>query len=182
MPAVRYLLGGAGVCPAQARGRRPQRAIKKHLGLAQILLASTGARAQTADFSGVWDVAVRELGGINYYLPMTDGRLFVEEGGQARFKDVTFRVDLIADKALGQPRLENADHVMILGTGVTVDAAMKSATTEMIRWLTDRYGLTPHDIAPFLGTEMEYEIAEVVDSEYDVVAKVRKDALVQLGK
>ena len=68
------------------------------------------------------------------------------------------------------------------GTGATVDAAMKSATTEMSRWLTDTYGLSPHDIAPLLGTAMEYEIAEVVDSEYDVVAKVRKDALAQLRK
>ena len=30
-----------------------------------------------------------------------------------------------------------------------------------------------------LGTAMKYEIAEVVDSEYDVVAKVSKDALSQ---
>jgi amidase len=96
--------------------------------------------------------------------------------------DVQFTVDVIPGKALGQTRLENADYVMIMGTGVTVDAAMKSATTEMSRWLADTYGLTPHDIAPLLGTAMEYEIAEVVDSEYDVVAKVRKDALAQLKK
>jgi hypothetical protein len=29
---------------------------------------------------------------------------------------------------------------------------------------------------------MQYEIAEVVDSEYDVVAKVRKSALAQIRK
>ena len=96
--------------------------------------------------------------------------------------DVTFSVDVIPGKALGQTRVENSDYVMIMGTGVTLDAAMKSATTEMSRWLADTYGLTPHDIAPLLGTAMEYEIAEVVDSEYDVVAKVRKDALAQLRK
>ena len=33
-----------------------------------------------------------------------------------------------------------------------------------------------------LGTEMKYEIAEVVDSEYDIVAKVPKEALAKLGK
>ena len=44
------------------------------------------------------------------------------------------------------------------------------------------YGLTPQDIAAVLGTEMQYEIAEVVDSEYDVVAKVPKGALARLGK
>lgn len=96
--------------------------------------------------------------------------------------DVQFSVDVIPGHALGQVRTENADYVMIMGTGATVDAAMKSATTEMSRWLADTYGLTPHDIAPLLGTAMEYEIAEVVDSEYDVVAKVRKDALASLRK
>ena len=41
---------------------------------------------------------------------------------------------------------------------------------------------SPQDIAAVLGTAMEYEIAEVVDSEYDVVAKVSKQALARLGK
>ena len=94
--------------------------------------------------------------------------------------DVQLTVNLVQGKTLGQPRLENTDYVMIMGNGVTVDAAMKSATTEMSRWLADTYGLTPQDIAAFLGTAMEYDIAEVVDSEYGVTAKVRKDALAQL--
>ena len=42
------------------------------------------------------------------------------------------------------------------------------------------YDLTPQDIAAVLGTAMKYEIAEVVDSEYDVVAKVPKDALAKI--
>lgn len=96
--------------------------------------------------------------------------------------DVQFRVDLIPGKALGQPRLENADSVMIMGTGGTLDAAMKSATTQMSRWLADTYGLTPHDIAPLLGTAMQYRIAEVVDSEFNVVARISKDALARIRK
>jgi amidase len=96
--------------------------------------------------------------------------------------DVQVTVNLMQNKALGQARLENQDYVMIMGTGVTVDAAMRSATTEMSRWLADTYGFTPQDIAAFLGTAMEYDIAEVVDSEYGVTAKVRKDALAQIRK
>jgi acetamidase/formamidase len=94
--------------------------------------------------------------------------------------DVQFSVDVIPGKALGQPRLENADYQMIMGTGGTLDAAVKSATTQMSRWLADEYGLTPHDIAQLLGTAMQYEIAEVVDSEFNVVAKLRKDALAKI--
>jgi acetamidase/formamidase len=96
--------------------------------------------------------------------------------------DVQFSVDVIQNKSLGQTRVENADYVMVMGTGGDLDSAMKSATTGLSRWLADAYHLTPQDIAAVLGTAMEYQIAEVVDSEYDVVAKVSKNALSRLGK
>ena len=96
--------------------------------------------------------------------------------------DVNFTVDVIPGKALRQMRLENADYVMIMGTGLTMEAAMKSATTEMSVWLADTYGLSPHDIAQFLGTAIKYEIPEVVDGTADVIAKVRKDALAKLHR
>jgi acetamidase/formamidase len=96
--------------------------------------------------------------------------------------DVEFTVDVIRDKSLGQTRVENASYVMVMGTGGDLDTAMKSATTGLSRWLADAYHLTPQDIAAVLGTAMEYQIAEVVDSEYDVVAKVSKGALSRLGK
>jgi acetamidase/formamidase len=96
--------------------------------------------------------------------------------------DVQFRVDLIRDQSLGQTRLENADYVMVMGVGATLDAGMRSATTGMSRWLADAHKLTPQEIAAVLGTAMQFEIAEVVDTEYNVVAKVSKDALARLGK
>jgi acetamidase/formamidase len=96
--------------------------------------------------------------------------------------DVQFTVNVVPGQSLGQTRVENADSVMVMGTGGSLDEAMKSATTGLSRWLASAHGLTPQDIAAVLGTEMHYEIAEVVDSEYDVVAKVPKDALARLGK
>jgi len=96
--------------------------------------------------------------------------------------DVQFTVDVVPNKSLGQTRVENADYVMVMGTGGDLDSAMKAATTGLSRWLADNHHLTPQDIAAVLGTAMEYEIAEVVDSEYDVVAKISKDSLARLGK
>ncbi|MBV9548340.1 MAG: acetamidase/formamidase family protein [Alphaproteobacteria bacterium] len=96
--------------------------------------------------------------------------------------DVTFRVEVIPARSLGQPRLESADAMMVMGTGGTLDAAMRSATTQMSRWLQQEYGLTPHDVSPLLGTAMQYQIAEVVDSEFNVVAKVSKETLAKIGK
>jgi len=134
--------------------------------------------------------------GATVYLPVFQpgALLFVGDGhaqqgdgelpgqGLETSMDVQFTVDLISGQAGGHPRVENADYVMIMGTGVTLDAAMRTATTEMSRWLTSTYQMTPQEIAPFLGTAMQYEIAEVVDPEYNVVAKLRKDALALIRK
>ena len=49
------------------------------------------AAAQAVDYAASWDVAVREAGNKNYYLPMTDGRLVIESGSQsARYNQLTF--------------------------------------------------------------------------------------------
>jgi acetamidase/formamidase len=96
--------------------------------------------------------------------------------------DIQVRVELIPGQALGQPRLESQDAMMIMGTGFTLDAAMKSATTQISRWLTDTYGLTPNEIAPLLGTALKYEIAEVVDAEFNVVARLGKDDLAKIRR
>jgi len=96
--------------------------------------------------------------------------------------DVQFSVDVIEDKSLGQPWVEDSDTVMVMGIGNSTDEAMRRATTGMSRWLADNYHLTPQDIAAVLGTAMQYQIAEVVDSEIDVVAKLRKDALAKITK
>jgi acetamidase/formamidase len=132
--------------------------------------------------------------GVTLYLPvfqpgallmLGDGHALQGDGelpgqGLETSLDVTFRVDVIPARSLGQPRVESTEAMMILGTGPTLDAAMRNATTMMSRWLQDTYGLTPHDVAPILGTAMQYEIAEVVDSEYNVVAKVSKETLAKI--
>ena len=50
------------------------------LSLALLLSGATSALAQS-DFSGTWEVAVREFGQKNFYLPMVDGRLTVIQQG-----------------------------------------------------------------------------------------------------
>jgi acetamidase/formamidase len=134
--------------------------------------------------------------GVTLYLPVFEpgGLLYMGDGhaeqgdgelpgqGLETSMDVAFSVDVIPNVSLGQPRVEDRDFVMVMGTGVSLDAAMKNATTGMSRWLASTYHLMPQDIAAVLGTAMKYEIAEVVDSEYDVVAKIPRDALARIGK
>ncbi len=96
--------------------------------------------------------------------------------------DVQFTVELVEGKTLGQAWVEDETYVMVMGAGSSMDDSLKQATTGMARWLAETYGLGQAEIAAVLGTAMQYQIAEVVDSEYNIVAKLRKDVLAQIRR
>ena len=91
--------------------------------------------------------------------------------------DVEFSVDLVKKKAIGWPRLETETHVMVLGSARPLLEAFQHATTELQRWLVADYGLTERGAQTFMGQATEYEIANVVDPNFTVVAKIRKALL-----
>jgi amidase len=91
--------------------------------------------------------------------------------------DVEFSVDLVKKKAIGWPRLENDVHIMVLGCARPLLEALQHATTELQRWLVADYGLSERAAALLMGQAMEYEIANVVDPNFTVVAKMRKAVL-----
>jgi acetamidase/formamidase len=94
--------------------------------------------------------------------------------------DVSFTVEVIEGKSLGQTWIETADEVGVMGVGGSLDESLRVATTGLSQWLTDRYHLTPPEIAAVLGTAMRYEIAEVVDPQINIVAVIRKDMLAKI--
>jgi hypothetical protein len=47
----------------------------------------------------------------------------------------------------------------------------------MQRWLMADYGFSERGCSTFMGQALEYEIANVVDPNFTVVAKVRKSLL-----
>ncbi|MBI3665080.1 MAG: acetamidase/formamidase family protein [Acidobacteria bacterium] len=95
---------------------------------------------------------------------------------------VEFTVDLIRGKSLGQPRAENSEYVMISGIAGSLNEALRMATTGMSRWLEDEYKLSAGEIAMVLGSSMRYDIAEVVDPQVHVVAKLPKSLLAQIPR
>jgi len=91
--------------------------------------------------------------------------------------DVDFTVTLIKNKAISWPRLETATHVMALGTARPLLEAFQHATAELQQMLMTDYGYTERGAQTFMGQAAEYEISNVVDPNFTVVAKVRKDML-----
>ncbi|MBV8841694.1 MAG: acetamidase/formamidase family protein [Bryobacterales bacterium] len=88
--------------------------------------------------------------------------------------DVEFSVDLVKGKKINWPRLENADFIMVLGSSRALNEALQHATTELMRWLMADYGFDERGASLLMGQAMEYEVSNVVDPEFTVVAKMRK--------
>jgi amidase len=119
---------------------------------------------------------VNEAGALLF---MGDGHARQGEGevagtGLETSLDVEFRVDLVKKKAIGWPRIETDTFVMALGSARPLIEAFQHATTELQRWLMADYGLTERGAQTLLGQAAEYEIANVVDPNFTVVAKIRK--------
>jgi amidase len=91
--------------------------------------------------------------------------------------DVEFTVDLVKKKAIGWPRLENEDYIMVLGSERPLLQAFQHATTELLRWLMADYGFDERTASMLMGQAVEYELANVVDPHFTVVAKLRKTHL-----
>lgn len=91
--------------------------------------------------------------------------------------DVEFTVDLIKQKSILWPRLENDTCIMVLGSARPLLQALQHATTELQRWLMTDFGFDERGSSLLLGHAMEYDIANVVDPHFTVVAKIRKSLL-----
>ncbi len=132
--------------------------------------------------------------GTTIYLPVYQpgALLFVGDGHAAQgdgeltgdaletSMDVEFTVSVISGRQSGGPRIESDDAIMTLGIANSLPEALRTATTEMARWLERDYHLTPNETAIVLGTSMRYDVAEIVDPVVNVVARLDKSVLAQL--
>jgi amidase len=88
--------------------------------------------------------------------------------------DVEFSVEIIKGKKINWPRLENQDYIIVLGSSRSFIEALQHANTELQRWLMADYGFDERGSSLLMGQAMESEIANVVDPEFTVVAKMPK--------
>jgi amidase len=94
--------------------------------------------------------------------------------------DVEFTVDVIKGSATAAPRAETADYLISFGIAGSVPEAIQNATSQLATWLKTDYRLNDNEVAVLLGAVLKYEITELVDPRYNVVAKVPKAALALL--
>jgi amidase len=86
-------------------------------------------------------------------------------------------VNLVRGKSTQGPRFENEEYLMASGIAGSLPEALQQATTELARWLERDYKLSPNESNLILGTSIQYEVAEVVDPQVHIVAKISKAVL-----
>ncbi len=88
--------------------------------------------------------------------------------------DVQFTVQLRKGYPSHWPRVETEDELIAIGNARPLDQALQHATTELMRWLEADYGLDYTASSTLLAQVSRYEIGNVFDPAYTVVAKIAK--------
>jgi len=171
---LRPMLGCVGVAPARKEA---------------VATSTPGPFGGNMDYAGM-------NAGVRLMLPVFEpgALLFIGDGhalqgegevvgtGIETSMDVEFSVQVVKKKALQWPRLENDTYLMVLGSERPLLQALQHATSEMHRWLMQDYGLSERGASTLMGQTLEYEVGNVVDPHFTMVAKIRKATLAGLKK
>ncbi len=162
--------------------------------LGRMAVAPAGAEAfgglWPGNFGGNMDAAdARE--GTTVFLPIFhegayfyfgDGHALQGDGeicgsGLETTMDVTFEFNLIKGRRIRWPRMEDADDIMVAGSGRPLVDAFRIAQVELIEWLVDEYGFEKLEAYQVVSQGGHTRVANVVDPNYTVVAKFPKRLL-----
>ncbi len=151
-----------------------------------IASTTSGAYGGNMDYRGF-------VAGVTVHLPVfAPGALFflgdghavqgageiVGTGVEVSF-DVQFTVDVRKGELIAWPRGDDEAFIFTVGNARPLDQALQHATTEMLRWLQDGFGLDAPAAHILLGQCVEYEVGNVFDPAYTMVCKLHK-ALIPL--
>ena len=91
--------------------------------------------------------------------------------------DVVFRVELLKGRSIGWPRARTPSCIATLGNARPLDQCVQHATTEMLRWLAEDYGLGRHLAHIILGQAAGYQLGNMFDPAYTMVCTLSHDIL-----
>lgn len=167
---VKPMLGGMAVAPG--------------FGLPAMSTGDTGRFGGNMDFNEVVEgntvyLPVQQPGALLYF---GDAHALQGDGETTQYAletsmDVTVTVDLVKGRSVSMPRVESPTQIMVLGQAGSLDEALKSASTGMVQWLQQDYGLTLSQSAQVLGTAMHYSIPNLAGRSVGVAAKIDKALL-----
>jgi acetamidase/formamidase len=86
-------------------------------------------------------------------------------------------VDLLKGVTTPWPRLETDSHIMSTGSARPLEDAFRIAQLDLVQWVSATRGLSELDAYQLLSQAVESPLANVCDTNYTSVAKVRKDWL-----
>ncbi len=128
------------------------------------------------------------IGGNTVYLPVQqpgallclgDAHALQGDGETSQYAletsmDVEFSVELIKRRAVPMPRVESPTQIMVLGQAGSLDEALKAASTGMILWLQQDYGLTLSQAAQVMGTAVRFSVPNLAGRSVGVAARLDK--------
>jgi acetamidase/formamidase len=85
--------------------------------------------------------------------------------------EVTFRV---LKRTITWPRGETGDDIFTVGNARPLDQALQHATTEMVRWLGEDYGLEPRAASHLMGQVVRYDVGNVFNPAFTVACRIAK--------
>lgn len=143
-----------------------------------------------AEFGGNMDASEASAGNTLYLPVSVPGALLFLGDAHAAMGDgeiagtaieisarVRLTVDVIKHKAIAWPRFENPDYIMAAGIYRPLDDALRIAFTELVHWMHESYGFSEMDAYELLSKTAEIHVAEMVDPNYVIVAKINKKFL-----
>lgn len=191
-------LAGGTATPEKPDTHLASYRVKLHPMLGCVATAAPGAVPPNSGDSGSFggNMDFNEVAeGATVYLPVRvpgallyvgDGHAAMGDGelngnGLETSMDVTVRVEVIPRRQTPSPRVEKDGRLMALGYEGSVDDSLKTATSNMARWLTDDYKLNPSEVAQVLGTASQIRITEVADRNAGVAIIIDKDRLATIA-
>ena len=94
---------------------------------------------------------------------------------------VQFTVGVVKKKFIGWPRGSNTKEIFTIGNARPLDQALQHATTEMLDWLIQDYGLDEVSASHVMGQAVRYDIANVFNPAYSLVCRIEREWLITSG-
>jgi amidase len=80
----------------------------------------------------------------------------------------------VLKRTITWPRGETADDIFTIGNARPLDQALQHATTEMLRWLGEDYGLDARAASHLMGQVVRYDVGNVFNPAFTVACRISK--------